>query len=271
MHWLQFAISETVQKPYIIRVSSTKGGVGKSTIAINLAVAIQMYGYRTLIVDLDMINPSVGLYLGLANVNMGAVEAIMNKVDISRAVVPHAATGLRVLPGKIENKYLIPSATHFNTFFSNLQKLDYDFIIVDTQPGIPSTEILTYYDEALLITLPDEASSISAVKMLKHYSADKLRCSIVVNRVGNKRYELSIREIEELCESKVSGILPEDENVKVSVSEHIPLYLKNEHEPFSSHIETISTVYTSRSGVIRSSPPNESWLSALINRILNRK
>ncbi len=70
--------SEKVQKPYIIRVSSTKGGVGKSAIAVNLAVSIEMYGYRTLIVDLDTINPSVGLYLGLANVSIGAEEAMNN-------------------------------------------------------------------------------------------------------------------------------------------------------------------------------------------------
>ncbi len=165
--------------------------------------------------------------------------------------MPHVASGLHVLPGILENRYTFPSKTQLDGFFQKLQNVDYDFVIVDTQPGIPSTESSQYYDEALLITLPDEASCISAIKMLRQYGSERLKTSILVNRVTNKRYELSIREIEDMCETKVTGYLPEDENVKVTIAEHIPLFLKNRNSPFSRHISTIGSVYTSRSGVLR--------------------
>jgi len=254
-----------VQKPYIIRVSSTKGGVGKSAIAVNLAVSLQMYGYRTLIVDLDTINPSVGLYLGLANVSIGAEEAMKNQMDIRRIIVPHAATGLHVLPGILERRYTFPNKAQLDGFFQRLQGADYDFIVVDTQPGIPSAETSKYYDEALLITLPDEASCISAIKMLRQYGEERLKTSILVNRVANKSYELSIREIEDMCETKVTGYLPEDENVKVTIAEHIPLFLKNRNSPFSRHISTIGSIYTSRSGVLRTRPADT---NSIISRIM---
>ena len=49
----------------IIGVMSQKGGVGKTTIAVNLAVMLRLKGYETLIVDLDTSNPSVGIHLGM--------------------------------------------------------------------------------------------------------------------------------------------------------------------------------------------------------------
>lgn len=52
-------------KPYVIRVSSTKGGVGKSVIATNLAVAINMYGYNTLLIDKDIANLPLEYIWGL--------------------------------------------------------------------------------------------------------------------------------------------------------------------------------------------------------------
>ena len=50
-------------KPYIIGISSQKGGVGKTTISVNLAVALKTLGYKVLLVDSDTTNPSVGSIL----------------------------------------------------------------------------------------------------------------------------------------------------------------------------------------------------------------
>lgn len=255
-----------MQKPYFIRVSSTKGGVGKSVIAINLAVALQLFGYRTLLVDSDTVNPSIGVYLGIADVNLGVVQALQQKVDIRRAIAPHSASGLHVLPGKIDSQYVLPTAEQSNSFFSTLEKLEYDFILVDTAPGIPFPEAIGHYDEALLVTLPDEVSCISAFKMIKQYSKQRLKTSIIVNRVANKRYELSIREIETMCENKVTGILPEDENVKKSIAEHRPLFLENRNAPFSRQMSAIGSVYASRSMVARVSQ-TRGWKAVVMNLV----
>ena len=157
--------------------------------------------------------------------------------------------------------------------FVELTKLDYDFVIVDTQPGIPSSEPLRFYDEALLVTLPDEASCISAIKMLGQYKEEKLKSSIVANRVAGKRYELSIREIENLCENKVVSSLPEDEGVRISIAEHIPVYLKSRKSAFSVAIDQLGSVYTSRSGVIRSPPQVglKVWLISFLRTLFGMK
>ena len=223
-----------MDKPYLIRLSSTKGGVGKSVIAVNLATALQMYGFKTLIVDMDTRNPCVGLYLGLQDQSTGTFDAMRKRTELRRVIVPHPATGLHILPGRIGYSGEQPSVEMGNSFFRQLKNSEYKFIIIDTQPGVAFPELLKWYDEALIVVLPYEASCISAVKMFKRCGKEGLKGSLIVNKVGNRRYELSIREIEAMCENKVIGVLSEDRNVDIGVAEHTPTYALSRKAPSAS-------------------------------------
>ena len=57
------------------------------------------------------------------------------------------------------------------------------------------------------------------------YDKIKINHNLVVNRVRNKRYEISVGEIEDIYEKKVSGVIEEDDIVPISVSEHIPAFI----------------------------------------------
>lgn len=242
-----------MDKPYLIRSSSTKGGVGKSVIAINLAVALQTYGFKTLIVDMDTINPCVGLYLGMQDQSTGTFDAMMKKtLDLRRVIVPHPVTGLHVLPGRIGYSGKQPTVEMGNAFFRKLRSSEYKFIIVDTQPGVAFPELLKWYDEALVVVLPYEASCISAVKMFKRCGKEGLKASLIVNKVGNRSYELSIREIEAMCENRAVGVLSEDRNVEIGVAERTPTYELNRRAPFSNGIADVANIYSSRIDTARS-------------------
>jgi MinD-like ATPase involved in chromosome partitioning or flagellar assembly len=203
----------------------------------------------------------------MANVNIGIVQALQHKIDIKRVIVPHTASGVHVLLGPVGEKYVLPTADQLRLFSSMLGRLEYDFVLVDTAPGVPFPEPIKNYNEALIITLPDEVSTISAVKMIRWYNKKGVKTSVIVNRVANKRHELSIREVESLCENRVTGILPEDESVKVSIAEHIPLFLKNANEPFSKQIGAIGSVYASRSFVVRVPQSSGSRFATFFNSI----
>lgn len=255
-----------MKNTYMIRVCSTKGGVGKTTVAVNLATALQLQGYSTLVVDEDCTNPCVGLYLGLQDVNIGIFDVMKSKVDMRRAIIPHATTGLHVLPGKLGYTGRQPTKKQITTFFGRLKSSEYDYVIVDTQPGIPFPDSLSAYDEALIVAQPYEASNLSALRMAKEYSKHNLKVNVAVNMVRNKRYELSLLDIQELSEAHVISALPADEEVPISMAEHIPLYVYNRRAMFSKAIADLANVYATRVPFVRESPPKGSWFFSRLKK-----
>ncbi|MGC8538211.1 MAG: ParA family protein [Candidatus Micrarchaeia archaeon] len=141
--------------PYMLRISSQKGGVGKTTIATNLASAIRLMGYKVLLIDGDFVNPSVGFQLGLEDINVGVRAVFRGRAKIPNAIAVHEPTGLHVLPGEITNRTFSPTDAEQNRIAEALHMTSYDFVIVDTSPGYTPEALLKHYDEAIIITSPE--------------------------------------------------------------------------------------------------------------------
>ena len=144
---------ETGGKPYIIRVSSQKGGVGKTTVAVNLATSFALMGYKTLLYDTDFSNPSVGFHLGLEDANIGIQSVLTKKTRLQNAIVTHDPSGMHVLPCEINTKMNTATPEQINLFKSEVLRENYDFVVGDTPPGVIGSEISSLYDEALIRTL----------------------------------------------------------------------------------------------------------------------
>ena len=157
------------EKPYAIRISSQKGGVGKTTTAVNLASSIAMMGYKTLLFDTDFSNPSVGFHLGLEDVNIGMQSVLLRKTKIQNAVVVHGPSGLYVLPCEINTKISVATAEQVQYFKNEVIKEDYDFMIADTPPGLLTPGISNLYDEAIIVTTPDLPALQSVIKLATRY------------------------------------------------------------------------------------------------------
>ena len=81
-----------------LAIASQKGGVGKTTVALNLAVALAEKGRRTLLVDLDP-QGGVGLSLAKGDAELaGLAELLMNQAEPTQAVMTTQLPGLRLLP-----------------------------------------------------------------------------------------------------------------------------------------------------------------------------
>ena len=230
-------------KPYVIGVSSQKGGVGKTTISVNLAVALKGFNYRVLLIDSDTTNPSVGVHLGMESANLGYRDVMYEKIAINDAIAVHGATGLHVIPGTLSSKPFVPPLEKIQKLGRKITYLNYDFVIFDIAPGFVEGDLSSYYNEALILTTPEISACTSSLRLAHEYDQIKVKHNLVVNRIKNKKYEISIGEIEEIYERKVLGEIPEDEIVPASIAEHIPAYLISPSSKFAVGIRSIARNY----------------------------
>ena len=86
-----------------IAIANQKGGVGKTTTAINIATAMAATGWRTLLVDLDpQGNASTGLGIGAASRECSSYDLLVDRVALSRCVIPTSIPGLDIVPATVD-------------------------------------------------------------------------------------------------------------------------------------------------------------------------
>jgi flagellar biosynthesis protein FlhG len=167
----------------LITVTSGKGGVGKSTIALNLSIALSALGSRVVLVDADANLGNLDVMLGLApRLRLGDVlrgERAIEEVLVS------PAPRLRLLPGSSgEVDYPLAHAETQNRLLAGLRSLreKADVIVVDTAAGL-SPEIIGFAvqaDETLIVSTPEPTAVMDAYAMLKVITTSKPDASIQI-------------------------------------------------------------------------------------------
>ena len=230
-------------KPYLIRIASQKGGVGKTTIAVNLSAALAQKGYDVLLVDADTTNPACGFHLGMEKSNWGYYDVIKKGSNIKEAIGIHAPSGLHVLNGRIDAMPFVISYAEAKRFVASASKLACDFVILDTQPGFYDPKIAELADEVLFVTTPDMPSCTSTIKLSIEANNRMVKHALLINRVQGTRYELNEREIADMYEGRMSGKLPEDPLVQEGIASQIPVVLNRKKSPFVKAINRLVDMY----------------------------
>jgi flagellar biosynthesis protein FlhG len=173
----------------IISVSSGKGGVGKTNIAINLALAYAKLGKKVIVLDAD---------LGLANVNvvLGVIPRynlyhLIRQQKKMRDIILDTTYGIQIVAGasgfsKIANL----SEEERRVFIEELHELSAaDIIIIDTSAGV-SNNVLTFVaasDDVIIVTTPEPTAITDAYGIVKIIATEidnlELGLKLVVNRV----------------------------------------------------------------------------------------
>ena len=96
-------VGQDLSGPRITAIANQKGGVGKTTTAINLGTALAAVGRRVLVIDLDpQGNASTGLAVPRARRGAGSYQLIFGALDIARDAVPSPIPGLSIIPSSVE-------------------------------------------------------------------------------------------------------------------------------------------------------------------------
>ncbi|MDE1855505.1 MAG: AAA family ATPase [Candidatus Micrarchaeota archaeon] len=235
-------------RPYIIGVLSQKGGVGKTTVAVNLAVALKLTNKRVLMVDADTDNPAVGLHLGMEDAKVGFENLVVDGASLANVVTVHAPTGMHCVLGMLSTKPFQLTNTHVKRLVEELERCSYDFVVVDTAPGLQQEEDMMPFDEAVIVATPDLPALTSALRLGEELKGIKERYTLTLNRVTGRSYELRISEIEDAWGGKVTVAFPEDTTVSESLAAHTPAYLSGESSPFTVAMKKLANACAGKAG-----------------------
>jgi mrp/nbp35 family ATP-binding protein len=169
----------------IIGVSSGKGGVGKSTVASNLAVALAREGYKVGLLDADIFGPSVPKMFGVEN-----AELYMHNVDGRDLIIPLERYGVKLLSiGFLVDKnsaVLWRGGMASNALKQLISEADWgelDYFIIDMPPGTSDIHLTLVQTLAItgvvIVTTPQEVALADARKGIAMFTGEKVNVPIL--------------------------------------------------------------------------------------------
>lgn len=183
--------------PLTICITSGKGGVGKTSITVNLAMALLKEGKKVLIIDGDLGLANVDIFLGLTPKT--SIRDVVQHGHTPEACVCFPREGFGVLPaasGVPEMVSLgIDEQERLEEYFSELFK-KFDAVLIDTAAGIGTSVIWfnTFVRSNLIVITPEPTSITDAYALIKVLSKkfNRTNFQIVVNMVENDKESQSV-------------------------------------------------------------------------------
>ena len=172
-----------------VLITSAQHGEGRTSVTLNLACALARARQRVLVVDCDLIDPSVMRLLGL-NVEIGMHEAFERGMPPGAAAVSIRPYGFNVLPTirPIENPAVLFAAPGFWKMLQSFDE-DHDFILFDSSPlcnGGDSSLLVRYTDTTLLVVGEGQTSSAQMAEAVASFAQDDI-LGVVINRASVRR------------------------------------------------------------------------------------
>jgi len=245
-------LSRRTGKTRRIAITSGKGGVGKSSFSLNLAVALCKLKRKVLLIDADINLGNLDILLGLTPKFMlrDVVEGRIPLKDLllegpgGFSIMPASSGDIDILRNHEEVKYRIEKELE-------QLELDYDFILVDTGAGI-GDEVIDFTinsDEIIVVTTTEPTAFTDAYALIKVLSSrsDRLDLSLMINQVGSpeegdevyNKIEMVVNHFLQM-EIKKLGYIPRDATVIKAIQYQEPFFTMNEKCPASRGLWNIA-------------------------------
>ena len=236
-------------KSKVITVFSTKGGVGKTTIASNLAVSIaRSTKKKVALVDLDLQFGDIAIMLNVSVKN--TISDLIKEISqldtelIDEYMVSHFS-GVKVLPAPIKPEYAEFITSLHTEKIINTLKETYHYIVIDTSASFHETVLtsLDMSDRILLVstldlpTIKNIKSGLDVMESL-HYSRDRI--SIILNK-ASEQYGIKYKDFENTLKHPIWSFIPEDsQTVITSANKGFPFVMTRTETKVAKAVTSIA-------------------------------
>lgn len=226
----------------VIGLVSGKGGVGKTSVCVNLGIALSRLGNEVTLIDTDLSASNLGVYMGRYDHPVKIHEVLSGEAAFQEAMFRHP-TGVNALVASTEVSDTDPDTSEIGSIFDKAAKTS-DYVLVDCAPGLTETvmDVMRGCAEVMVITSPTHTSGTNAAQAVQ--KAQQMRKPVlgtVVNKVeDNPEMELVDREIEMMTESHILSKIPYDRKMKESLFNKKPLVTYDELSRASVEIRKLA-------------------------------
>jgi flagellar biosynthesis protein FlhG len=250
------------REAHAIAIASGKGGVGKTNICVNLAVAMAARGARVVLLDADLGLANADVLCGVrVHGHLGHVLAGSRTIDEITVETPG---GFRLIPGAAGIASLADASEHsVDALMERVGGIDQgaDVLLIDCGAGIGRTVLsfLAAADRCLVVTTPEPTAITDAYALIKVAVGsgaatnqrlpmiDAARLGIVVNMADDAREAMAAQErIAGVCERflgirpLLAGWAPRDEAVHRAVRARAPFMLERSKSPVAQRIDLLA-------------------------------
>jgi flagellar biosynthesis protein FlhG len=236
----------------VIAITGGKGGVGKSNIACNLAIAMSQMGKKVMVLDADLSLANVDVLLGLTP-RLNLSHVISGEKSMSDITIKGPA-GIHIIPGGSGVEELsqlnVQEMNRLFDAFGNLTPPP-DILLIDTAAGIhPNVmQFLSAADKIIVVTTPEPTAYTDAYALIKTLlkHGDDREIGLLINMAQNAREASEVlRLMLQMCRQFLDlsfnniGFVPRDPEVLKAVRYQKPFLLRTPNSPASQTIRNIA-------------------------------
>lgn len=229
----------------VVAFGISKGGSGKTTVAVNLGVAMARLGRNVVILDADVMMANVGLMLGLEGQKVTLHDVLSGEAQISRAIY-RAPEGVKVVPGGVVLEGVRKAKLERLKNVVEILKKKFEYVLIDVPSGLDRDAItaMSLATDMVLVVTPDIAALSNAIKT--KLIAEKLGVKllgIIITRAKGKDPDISEDQVAATLELPVLAVIPEDPALRHSSSIGEPVVTHNPKSPSAMEFKRLALTF----------------------------